>query len=115
MTTQVIFKIDKKLKERAMKRAENEGLPFASVLKLATKAYVEGDLTIRGITKRITLPVRIAGVNKAGGRLGTLVGFESEFTINREDFDVGEGWSIIDKEARIHLLVGAGTQTTASR
>jgi len=76
---------------------------------------VEGDLTIRGITKRITLPVRIAGVNKAGGRLGTLVGFESEFTINREDFDVGEGWSIIDKEARIHLLVGAGTQTTASR
>jgi len=51
MTTQVIFKIDKKLKERAMKRAENEGLPFASVLKLATKAYVEGDLTIGIVTK----------------------------------------------------------------
>jgi len=51
MTTQVIFKIDKKLKEQAMKRAENEGLPFASVLKLATKAYVEGDLTIGVVTK----------------------------------------------------------------
>jgi len=51
MTTQVIFKIDKKLKEQAMKKAENEGLPFASVLKLATKAYVEGDLTIGVVTK----------------------------------------------------------------
>ena len=51
MTTQVIFKLDKKLKERAMKKAENEGLPFASVLKLATKAYVEGDLAIGVIPK----------------------------------------------------------------
>ena len=46
MTTQVIFKIDKKLKDRAMKKAEQEGLPFASVLKLATKAYADGELTI---------------------------------------------------------------------
>lgn len=51
MTTQVIFKIDKKLKERAMKKAENEGLPFASVLKLATKAYADGELTIGMIPK----------------------------------------------------------------
>lgn len=46
MTTQVNFKIDKKLKEQAMKKAESEGLPFASVLKLATKAYVAGDLDV---------------------------------------------------------------------
>ena len=46
MTSQVIFKIDKKLKERAMKKARNEGIPLASVLKLATKAFVKGDLTI---------------------------------------------------------------------
>jgi antitoxin component of RelBE/YafQ-DinJ toxin-antitoxin module len=46
MTTQVIFKIDKKLKDRAMKKAQNEGVPFASILKLATKAYVEGQLDI---------------------------------------------------------------------
>ena len=42
MTTQVIFKIDKKLKDRAMKKAQDAGMPFASVLKLATKAYVDG-------------------------------------------------------------------------
>jgi antitoxin component of RelBE/YafQ-DinJ toxin-antitoxin module len=46
MTTQVIFKIDKSLKDRAMKKAQGEGVPFASVLKLATKAYVEGQLDI---------------------------------------------------------------------
>ena len=46
MTTQVIFKIDKKLKDQAMKRAQNEGIAFASVLKLATQAYIKGDLDV---------------------------------------------------------------------
>lgn len=44
MTTQVIFKIDKKLKDQAMKKAQSEGIAFASVLKMATKAFVDGDL-----------------------------------------------------------------------
>lgn len=46
MTTQVIFKLDKKLKDQAMKKAQNEGLTFSSVLKMATKAFVEGEFTI---------------------------------------------------------------------
>ena len=46
MITQVIFKIDKKLKEKAMAKAQHEGITLASVLKLATKAFVEGDLTL---------------------------------------------------------------------
>ena len=46
MNTQVIFKIDKKLKERAMKKAQEEGVPFTSVLKFATKAYADGDLHV---------------------------------------------------------------------
>lgn len=76
---------------------------------------VEGDLTIRGITKRVTVPVHIMGVNHVGGELGTLVGFESDFIIDREEFNVGKGWSIISNEAHIHLLIGAGSQATASR
>ena len=44
MTTQVIFKIDKKLKQQAMRKTDREGLPFAVVLKFATQAYVKGDL-----------------------------------------------------------------------
>jgi len=52
MTTQVIFKIDKGLKDRAMKKAQGEGVPFASVLKLATKAYVDGQLDIGVISNQ---------------------------------------------------------------
>ncbi len=44
MITQVIFKIDKKLKEQAMKKAGREGLPLAIILKFATQAYVKGEL-----------------------------------------------------------------------
>ena len=50
MTTQVIFKIDKKLKAQAMKKAQKEGLPFGVVLKLATKAFVDGNLNV-GLVK----------------------------------------------------------------
>ena len=46
MTSQVIFKIDSKLKEQAMKKAQNAGLPFASVLKFATQAFVSGQLDV---------------------------------------------------------------------
>ncbi|EKD94246.1 MAG: hypothetical protein ACD_26C00151G0003 [uncultured bacterium] len=46
MTTQVIFKIDKKLKDKAMAKAQHEGIAFASILKLATKAFVDGDLSL---------------------------------------------------------------------
>jgi len=46
MVTQVIFKIDKKLKDRAMAKAQNEGIAFSSILKLATKAFIDGDLNL---------------------------------------------------------------------
>ena len=51
MTTQVIFKIDKKLKDRAMKKAQGEGIAFSSVLKLATEAYAKGNLDVRLVEK----------------------------------------------------------------
>lgn len=46
MVTQVIFKIDKKLKDKAMAKAQHEGITLASILKLATKAFVDGDLSL---------------------------------------------------------------------
>jgi polyisoprenoid-binding protein YceI len=76
---------------------------------------IEGDLTIHGITKRITAPVKVLGVNDTGREIGTLVGFETTFVINREDFKVGEDWHIIGREATIHLLIGAGSGTYTAR
>lgn len=46
MNSQVIFKINKKLKNQAMTKAQNEGIAFATILKLATKSYVAGHLTL---------------------------------------------------------------------
>ena len=46
MTTQVIFTIDRKLKDEAMKKARSFGLPFSSVLNLATRAFVDGKINI---------------------------------------------------------------------
>lgn len=46
---------------------------------------VEGDLTIHGITKRVSVPVTFLGLAKdPWGQ--ERAGFETEFTINRKDF-----------------------------
>ena len=46
MTTQVIFTIEKNLKNEAMRKARSFGLSFSSVLNLATRAFVEGKINI---------------------------------------------------------------------
>ena len=46
MTTQIVFNIDPKIKAQAMKRAKREGVPFSAVLKMATKAFADGDLSM---------------------------------------------------------------------
>ena len=49
MTSQVVFTIDSVIKAKAMKRAKREGIPFASVLKMATKAFAEGKFNVEGV------------------------------------------------------------------
>lgn len=46
MTEQVIFKIDKKLKDRAMKKARLDGTTYSHMLKEATQAYVEDQFKV---------------------------------------------------------------------
>ncbi|MEK7509780.1 MAG: hypothetical protein AAB605_03650 [Patescibacteria group bacterium] len=46
MTTQVVFNVDAKIKARAMQRAKREGVPFAAVLKYATKAFADGAFSL---------------------------------------------------------------------
>ncbi len=47
---------------------------------------VTGDLTIRGVTHRITVPVDRLGTAKTSG--SERVGFETRFTINRKDYGI---------------------------
>ncbi len=67
MSCQVIFKIDEKLKAQAMKKARKEGIAFASVLKLATKAYVNGALEVHLVARpRLNAKTRreLQGISK---------------------------------------------------
>ena len=43
---QVIFKIDKKVKEKAMKKAKADGTTYSAVLKQATQAYIENQFEV---------------------------------------------------------------------
>lgn len=74
-------------------------------------AEVTGDLTIRGVTKRITVPVRLIGVSKQGnGR--EMAGFETEFKIDRMAFGVtGGSWAaespgVLGREVTIRVIAG---------
>jgi polyisoprenoid-binding protein YceI len=65
---------------------------------------VTGDLTIRGITKRMTVPVRITG--QQGRRA-----FVSDFTLDRYDYAVRGGsvmGRLIGRTVRVHLVAVEG-------
>jgi polyisoprenoid-binding protein YceI len=74
-------------------------------------ADVTGDLTIHGVTKRITVPVRLVGKTRDGDR--ELAGFETEFTIDRRQFNVTGGrWiagapaGILGNDVTIRIVAG---------
>ncbi len=72
-----------------------------------------GDLTIRGVTKEISIPVTIAGpVNSPFGT--KVIGFAGETKINRQDFGVSwnkaldTGGYVVSDEVKILVNVEAG-------
>lgn len=72
---------------------------------------VTGDLSIHGVTRRMTVPVKFFGLSSQAGS-GTVAGFETDFTIDRTDFGVsGARWSggklQLSKEVLVHLAIGA--------
>jgi polyisoprenoid-binding protein YceI len=98
--------------------AKHPKLTFRSV-RVAPRgknvADVTGDLTIRGVTRRITVPVKLIGVSKQGnGR--ELAGFETEFRIDRRAFGVTGGrWAsaapgVLGNEVTIRVIAGGVTR-----
>ena len=78
---------------------------------------VTGDLTIRGVTKRITIPVRVLGVTHIPQE-GDMAGFETSFTLNRMDYGVrgGQYWSsgdaVLSHQVSVSVVVGAQSSGT---
>lgn len=82
-----------------------------AVTSTAADAYdVEGDLTIHGITRHITVPVKLIGARVMPG-IGDFAGFETTFNIDRRDYGVlGTRWSgnkvAFDPTVVLHLIIG---------
>lgn len=56
------------------------------------KYALTGDLTMHGVTKRVTLPATIRGPVDAMGNGKMSLGFSTSFKVNRIDYGVGAGW-----------------------
>jgi polyisoprenoid-binding protein YceI len=81
----------------------------AKVAKNGDVLEVTGDLTLRGVTKSITLPVRIVGFIDGNG--GKVMGATVETSIDRSDFGVNYGLDgVISKDVRIILNIEARQQ-----
>ena len=75
------------------------------------KFQVEGDLTIRGRTKRVVLDAELLGEGPTP--MGTRAGFEASTTINRKDFGVlwnktlDQGGTLLGDDVAINISVEA--------
>ena len=82
------------------------------IAKGGTRYLIEGDLTIRGITKKISVPLIFHGVKPNPFKPSQQVaGFTTRFTLNRLDFKVGDGtffnMGVMDKEVDITIAIEA--------
>ena len=75
--------------------------------KSKTQFDVTGDLTMHGVTKRVTLPVTLNGFMR-DARGNERVGFETETTLDRKEFNIS--WNKILDEGG--LLLGDDVKVT---
>jgi polyisoprenoid-binding protein YceI len=70
---------------------------------------VTGEMTIRGVSREVTVPVRLLPLDPADED-GTAIGFETRFQLDRTDYGVnGTRWSagrlMLSHEVDIHLRI----------
>lgn len=72
-----------------------------SVTKTADKAFeVKGDLTVRGVTKPVTITMKETGSGPARGG-GTAIGYDVNFSFKRGDFGVNYGAGALGEDITI--------------
>lgn len=100
-------KLDAHLKsEDFFYAAEHPQATFKSTssTKIGDRMYeVSGDLTMRGVTRRITVPVEWVGT--AQSRNGRRCGFETVFTVNRHDYGIDYGQGALGSETRLTIAM----------
>jgi polyisoprenoid-binding protein YceI len=87
-----------------------------TTLKEGDKFKILGDLTIKGISKPVTLDATFTGsgpVGIGGNAMGTIAGFEATTTVNRKDFNIlwnrvlDQGGTMLGDDVTINLVVEA--------
>jgi polyisoprenoid-binding protein YceI len=78
---------------------------------------VTGDLTMHGVTKRVTLPVDFLGTVKTPN--GEKAGFETHFTVNRKDYGiiwnrVMDAGPVLGEDVKVTISVEADRQQPAA-
>lgn len=78
---------------------------------------VTGDMTIHGVTKRITIPVDFLGTAKTPN--GEKAGFETAFTINRKDYGivwnrVMDAGPVLSEDVKVVISIEADRQQPAA-
>jgi polyisoprenoid-binding protein YceI len=74
---------------------------------------VTGDLTIRGVTKEVTVPVEVLGV------MGDKAGFQTEFEVDRKEYGVlwnrslDQGDTLLGEDVKIVLTIEADREKPA--
>ena len=74
---------------------------------------ITGDLTIKGVTKEITIPVKITGP-VASPMGGTVLGLSGQITINRQDYGVSwnknldNGGVVVGNDVDVQINIEAG-------
>ncbi len=83
-----------------------------------TELVATGDLTIKGVTRQVELPITLLGVQDIPGEMQEMLGgvtrvasFQTELTIDRRDFGVGVGnWAataVVGKDVTIEITLEA--------
>jgi polyisoprenoid-binding protein YceI len=83
------------------------------VPKDADTLEVTGNLTVKGVTKQITIPVDVLGTFKTPN--GEKAGFETSFTINRKDYGIVwnrvlDAGPVLGEDVKINISVEADRQ-----
>ena len=69
-----------------------------------TTLEVTGDLTIHGVTKSVTVKVDVTGMGK-DPKGNPVVGFESTFTVNRNDYGITEFPGMLGDDVRFTISI----------
>ncbi len=88
------------------------------VSKSITADAIVGDLTIKGVTKEVTVPASISGPVTGMGK--TKIGISAQFTLNRQDYGVSwnktldQGGVAVGDEVKVTVDIEADKQEAAA-